>query len=65
MLPTVVDDAILLAVLARQAEPVVQEAAEAGQILTTASWYYRLAERLVVLLFVVLLPVLPCRCGAA
>jgi len=38
----VVDDATLLAVLARQAGQSVQAAADGGEALTTGSWYYRL-----------------------
>lgn len=45
-MPTVVDDATLLAVLARQAEANLQAAAEAGNVLTTSSWYYRLSRAL-------------------
>lgn len=40
----VVDDHHLFAVLARQATPEVAAAAEASQVFTTATWYYRLAR---------------------
>lgn len=40
----VVDDHHLFAVLARQAAPELVAAADASQVFTTASWYYRLAR---------------------
>jgi hypothetical protein len=40
--PTVVDDATLLAILSRRASPVVMAAADVGEVLCTGSWYYRL-----------------------
>jgi hypothetical protein len=43
---TVVDDATLLAVLACQAAPGLQTAANNGEVLTTTSWYYRLNRAL-------------------
>jgi hypothetical protein len=39
---TVVDDAILLAILTKRAAPHLLAAAGMGEILTTGSWYYRL-----------------------
>ncbi len=40
----VIDDALLLAVLAGIAPPEIDEAFSRGEVLTTASWYYRLAR---------------------
>jgi hypothetical protein len=40
---TVVDDATLLAILTRRASAALSAAASAGDVLTTGSWYYRLA----------------------
>lgn len=40
----VVDDATLLAVLAGDAGPGAQVAADAGELFTTGSWYYRLSR---------------------
>jgi len=42
----VVDDALLLLVLAEAATPRLHEAFEAGEIFTTSTWYYRLASAL-------------------
>lgn len=42
----VVDDALLLLVLAGAATSRVQEAFEAGEVFTTGTWYYRLANAL-------------------
>lgn len=41
-MPTVVDDFTLLAVLIGDASAPLEEAAAAGELLTTGSWYYRL-----------------------
>lgn len=43
---TVVDDASLLAILARRAGATLAAAAEAGDVVTTGSWYYRLHRAL-------------------
>lgn len=40
----VVDDHHLFAILARQATPELAAAANASQVFTTATWYYRLAR---------------------
>lgn len=40
----VVDDLLLLEVLAGVAEPSTQSAFEAGEVFTTGSWYWRLAN---------------------
>ena len=45
-MPTVVDDATLLAILTRRASEILVRAAEAGEVLTTGSWYYRLHRAL-------------------
>ncbi len=42
----VIDDALLLGVLARTAVSEVQEAAKAAEVFTTHSWYWRLARAL-------------------
>ncbi len=42
----VIDDALLLDVLARVVEGDVQDAADAGEVFTTHSWYWRLARAL-------------------
>ena len=42
----VVDDALLLLILAGAAAPGVQGAFEAGEVFTTGTWYYRLANAL-------------------
>jgi hypothetical protein len=39
---TVIDEATLLAILTTQASALLLSATEAGQIVTTSSWYYRL-----------------------
>jgi len=44
--PTVVDDATLLAILTGRAAAALLAAAEAGEVLTTGSWYYRLHRAL-------------------
>jgi hypothetical protein len=44
--PTVIDDATLFAVLTRQAADGLLADAEAGEVLTTSSWYYRLHRAL-------------------
>jgi len=44
--PTVVDDATLLAILTRRASEALVAAAEAGEVLTTGCWYYRLHRAL-------------------
>ena len=43
---TVVDDATLLAILTRRAAVTLVALAEAGEVLTTGSWYYRLHRAL-------------------
>ncbi|MGD0084843.1 MAG: hypothetical protein ABSD78_16855 [Acidimicrobiales bacterium] len=43
---SVVDDATLLAILTRRAAAPLVAAAEAGEVLTTGSWYYRLHRAL-------------------
>jgi hypothetical protein len=40
--PTVVDDATLLTILARAANPELLTLVDQGDVLTTGSWYYRL-----------------------
>lgn len=45
-MPTVIDDATLLAVLTRRAGPGLLSAAERGEVLTTGSWCYRLHRAL-------------------
>lgn len=45
-MPTVVDDATLLAILTRRAVPALVMAADAGDVLCTGSWYYRLHRAL-------------------
>ena len=45
-MPTVVDDKTLLAILSRRAGATLIAAAEAGEVLTTGSWYYRLHRAL-------------------
>jgi hypothetical protein len=42
----VVDDASLLAILARRARATLAAVAEAGEVITTGSWYYRLHRAL-------------------
>jgi hypothetical protein len=42
VVPTVVDDATLLTILARQASRELLSLADEGDVLTTGSWYYRL-----------------------
>jgi hypothetical protein len=42
----VVDDALLLLVLAGAATPLLDEAFAAGEMFTTSTWYYRLANAL-------------------
>jgi hypothetical protein len=44
--PTVVDDATLLAILTRRAAVNLLAAADAGEVLSTGSWYYRLHRAL-------------------
>ncbi|MGH9124757.1 MAG: hypothetical protein ACRDZ8_08530 [Acidimicrobiales bacterium] len=45
-MPTVIDDATLLAVLTRRAGPHLLSDAAAGSVLTTGTWYYRLHRAL-------------------
>ncbi len=45
-MPTVVDDATLLAILTGRATPGLLDATAAGGIVTTGSWYYRLHRAL-------------------
>ncbi len=45
-MPTVVDDATLLAILSRRATTALVAGVEAGEVLTTSSWYYRLYRAL-------------------
>lgn len=45
-MPTVVDDATLLAVLTKRASGALAKAAHAGELITTGSWYYRLHRAL-------------------
>ena len=45
-MPTVVDDATLLALLTKRAASPLLRAAESGDVLTTGSWYYRLHRAL-------------------
>ncbi|MDQ6616576.1 MAG: hypothetical protein M3083_17995 [Actinomycetota bacterium] len=45
-MPTVVDDATLLAILSGRASAALAEEARAGQVLITGSWYYRLHRAL-------------------
>lgn len=45
-MPTVIDDASLLAILARRAGATLTAAANAGQVMSTGSWYYRLHRAL-------------------
>jgi hypothetical protein len=44
--PTVVDDATLLAILIRRASPALVASADGGEVLCTGSWYYRLFRAL-------------------
>ncbi len=43
---TVVDDGSLLAILAQRASATLAAAAEAGEVISTGSWYYRLHRAL-------------------